>query len=214
MKATVRCVLGVVAVLVAGLALAQSFPARQITIVVPFATGAANDVMARLLAEHLREPLGPVLVDNRPGGNAITGTEHAKRAKPDGHTILLGGNTFLMAAAIGTAGSIDIARDFEPIALVARLPFYLVVNREEVPVDSVREFVEFARARPGKLAYATPGNAMPHHFGAELLKLQAGLDLLHVSYKGMAQGALDLIGGRVQLTITGYPAIARHAPRT
>lgn len=193
-----------------GLGQAQGFPARPITLVVPFATGAANDLVARVLVEYLREPLGVVVVDNRPGGNAMLGADIAKRAKPDGYTWLLGGNSFLMSTAIATTGSVDFLRDFDPIGIIARLPFYLVINREAVPVETVRELVAYAKQHPGKLAYATPGNAMPHHFGAELLRLQAGLELLHVPYKGMAQGALDLVAGRVQLTVTGFPAIAPH----
>lgn len=190
-------------------ALAQSFPSKPITLVVPFSPGAANDVLARTLAAELKAGLGAVVVDNKPGANGNIGAEAVRRSAPDGHTLLVAPNAFVILQAMGSQ-PYDFARDFEPVVLSNRLPFFLVVNQEAVPARSVNELLEFVRARPGKLSYASAGNGSPHQLAMELLKLQTKLDVAHVPYKGMGQGVVDLLAGRVQMTITGYPAVAGH----
>ena len=189
---------------------AQTFPSRPITLIVPFATGAANDLVARTIADQMKEGLGTIVIDNKPGGSATVGVEIAKRAPADGHTMVLVSNQNTILAAMRDVSPFDLTRDFEPIVMTNRLPFFLVVSREAVAAASVRELIDYAKANPGKLSYATPGNGSPHHLAMELFKLQTGTDIVHVPYKGMGQGALDLVAGRVQLTITGYPAIAPH----
>ncbi len=189
---------------------AQSFPSKPLQLVIPSAPGAAYDLIGRTLADGARAGLGSIVVDNKPGGNFTIGAAYVKRAPPDGHTVLLGGNVFVIGEAINLTRTYNFFQDFEPVGHVTDLPFYLTVHRESVPVNTLREFVEFVRARPGKLVYFTPGNGALHHFAMESLKIEAGLDILHVPYKAMAQGVTDFLGGRVNMTVTGFPAIAPH----
>jgi tripartite-type tricarboxylate transporter receptor subunit TctC len=196
--------------LCSGIAAAQTFPNKPITLVVPFTAGAANDVLARTLAGEMRDTLGSVIVENKPGANGNIGAEFVKRAAPDGHTLLVVNDSYLILAAMSPSLPYDMLRDFEPVIYANRLPFFLVVNQEAIPAKSLKEFVDFVRARPGKLSYGSAGNGTPHHLSAELLRLQAGLDVTHVPYKGMAQGLPDLLSGRIQFIITGLPAVASH----
>jgi tripartite-type tricarboxylate transporter receptor subunit TctC len=202
--------LAMAAALFSGSAAAQTFPSKPITLVVPFTAGAANDVLARTLAGEMRDTLGAVIVENKPGANGNIGAEFVKRSAPDGHTLLVVNDSYLILAAMSPNLPYSMLRDFEPVIYANRLPFFLVVNQEAIPVNSLKEFVEFVRARPGKLSYGSAGNGTPHHLSAELLKLQAGLDATHVPYKGMAQGLPDLLSGRIQFIITGLPAVASH----
>ena len=192
-----------------GDAFAQTFSAKPLTLIVPFSPGAANDFLARTLAAEVKDSLGAVVVDNRPGANGNIGAELVRKAAPDGHTLLVAPNAFVILAAMPPQ-PFDFVRDFSPVVLATALPFYLVVNQEAIPARSVRELIEFVRARPGKLSYASAGNGSPHQLAMELLKLQTGIDVIHVPYKGMGQGVIDLIAGRTQMTITGFPAVAGH----
>lgn len=196
--------------LVSGAALAQGFPSRPLTLVVPFAPGAANDVLARTLAAEMKDAFGTVVVDNKPGGNGVIGAEFVKRAAPDGHTLLVAPSQFVILAAISRSLPFDFVRDFEPIVLATNLPFLLVVNEEALPAKSLLEMIEMARRQPGKLSYGSAGNGSPHHLATEMLKLQSGIDAVHVPYKGMALGIPDLLTGRIQFVITGFPAVASH----
>jgi len=191
-----------------GIACAQTFPAKPISLVVPFPTGAANDTLARTLSAEMRDTLGATLVENKPGANGSIAAEYVKRSAPDGHTLLVVNDSYLISSAMNSALPYDLLRDFDSVVYASGLPFFLVVNQEAIPVTTVKEFVEYIRARPGKLSYATPGNGTPHHLSTELLKLSAGLDVTHIPYKGMAVALPDLIAGRVQFTITGLPAVA------
>jgi tripartite-type tricarboxylate transporter receptor subunit TctC len=188
---------------------AQGVPSKPIQLVVPFSPGAANDVLARILAVEMKESLGNVVVENKPGANGNIGAEFVRRAPADGHTLLIAANAFVILAAMPPQ-PFDFVREFSPIVLATALPFYLVVNQDAVPVRSVRELVDFAKTRPGNLSYASAGNGSPHQVAMELLKLQAGIDVTHVPYKGMGQGVVDLLAGRTHMTITGYPAVAGH----
>ncbi len=194
--------------LIAGAVCAQGFPARPISLVVPFPTGAANDALARILAAEMRESLGAVVIENKPGASGNIAAEYVKRATPDGHTLLVVNDSYLILSAMSERLPYDMLRDFDAVVYASALPFFLVVNEEAIPVKSLKEFVEFARARPGKLSFASSGNGAPHHLAGELLKLQAGLDMVHVPYKGMGIALPDLVAGRVQFTITGLPAVA------
>ena len=182
---------------------------KPIQLIVPFSPGAANDFLARTLAAEMKDSLGPVVVENKPGANGNIGAEFVRKAPADGHTLLIAPNAFVILAAMPPQ-PFDFMREFSPIVLATALPFYLVVNQEAVAARNVRELIEFVRARPGKLSYASAGNGSPHQLAMELLKLQTGIDVTHVPYKGMGQGVLDLIAGRTQMTITGYPAVAGH----
>ena len=186
-----------------------SVPSRRpFTLIVPVAAGAANDLIARTLAAEVKDELGPVVVDNKPGGNGIVGAEQVRRAPADGRTLLVAPSSYVIMAAMDAPTPYDFARDFTAVINAANLPFYMVVNQEALPAKNLAELVQLLRARPGKVSYGSAGNGSPHHFAAEMLKLRSGIDMLHVPYKGMAQGIPDLLEGRIQLVITGLPAVA------
>jgi len=195
--------------LLPAIALGQAFPSKPVTLIVPFSPGAANDFLARTLAAEMKDALGAIVVENKPGANGNIGADFVRKATADGHTLLIAPNAFVILAAMPPQ-PFDFVKDFSPVVLATALPFYLVVNQEAVPARSVRELIEFARARPGKLSYASAGNGSPHQVAMELLKLQTGIDVTHVPYKGMGQGVVDLLAGRTQMTITGFPAVAGH----
>lgn len=203
-----RFVLLTACLLACAQAAAQPFPTRAITFIVPVAPGAANDALARIVATELRDTLGPTIVENKPGGNAMIGAELVKRSAPDGHTLLVAPNQFVIHAAMNPGHPVDFLRDFDPVVLAINLPFFLVVNHEALPVASLGEFVAHARKERGKLSYGSAGNGSPHHLAAEMMKRQTGIDAVHVPYKGMALGIPDLVTGRIQFIITGFPAVA------
>lgn len=198
------------ACLAQGMAVAQPYPSKPLQLVVPYAAGAAFDTTARIIATGVKDGLGNVIVDNRPGGNATIGAAFVKRAAPDGYTLLLAGNNYVVAEALDIPRQHKLFDDFEPVARLADLPFYLVVNQDKVPVTTLREFVEYVKQRPDKLSYITPGIGTTHHFAMEALKLETGLRILHVPYKSMGTAVGDMVAGRVDMTITGYPAVASH----
>ncbi len=195
----------------AGTVQGQSFPSKQITIVVPTAAGGANDAMARLVAQGLSQRLGkPVIVENKAGANGAIASEYVAQAAPDGHVILFG---YIATHAINPALQklrYDPVADFEPIGLVAASPTLLVVNNN-VKAKNMQELVALIKAKPGSFSYASAGNGTAPHFAAELLKLSTGVDMLHVPYKGSAPAIMDTIGGTTQLMLpslfTAYPQV-------
>lgn len=195
----------------AGTVQGQSFPTKQITIVVPTAAGGANDAMARLVAQGLSQRLGkPVIVENKAGANGAIASEYVAQAAPDGHVILFG---YIATHAINPALQklrYDPVADFEPIGLVAASPTLLVVNNN-VKAKNMQELVALMKAKPGSFSYASAGNGTAPHFAAELLKLSTGVDMLHVPYKGSAPAIMDTIGGTTQLMLpslfTAYPQV-------
>ena len=190
---------------------AADYPSRTVTIVVPTAPGGANDAISRILALRLTTALKqPVVVDNKPGANGAIASEMVARAKPDGHTLLLG---YIATHGINPALQklrYDPQADFEPIALVATSPTVLVVNAK-LPVASAGELVALLKSKPGSLTYASAGNGTAPHLAAELFKLSAGVDMVHVPYKGSSPAIVDTIGGTTQLMFpslyTAYPQI-------
>jgi tripartite-type tricarboxylate transporter receptor subunit TctC len=178
---------------------AQDFPTRPIRLVVPFAPGGGNDTLARLIAQKLTAGLGQsIVVDNRPGGGGVTATEQVARAPADGYTLLLGFvGPLTMSPAMQKVGY-DPVTDFEPISLVAQGYQILAVN-PAVPAKSVTELVALAKAKPGALNYASGGTGTPLHLVPELFKLAAGVDIVHVPYKGSAPAATAVLAGDVQM---------------
>ncbi|MDB5413939.1 MAG: hypothetical protein JWR10_2274 [Rubritepida sp.] len=186
----------------------EGFPNRPITLVVPAPAGGGTDYSARLVAEPLGRALGTVMVvENRTGGNDVVGLNAVMQARPDGYTLLCGYcGTMAARAAIGGLGSIVPMRDFVPVGQITDTP-QLFVTHPSVPITSFREFIEYAKARPGEISYASAGVGSMHHMGAELLKLRAGIDMLHVPYRGTGETLRDLIAGRVQFYMNSPPPL-------
>ena len=192
-------------------ALAQTFPAKTVTIVVPTAAGGANDAMARIIGQGLGARLGKaVIVENKPGGNGAIASEAVARATPDGHMILFG---YIATHGINPALQklkYDPVADFEPIGMVAISPTLLVVNNA-VAAKNVKELVQLLKAKPGAMSYASAGNGNAPHIAGEMFKLAAGVDMLHVPYKGSSPGIVDTVGGTTQIMFpslfTAYPQV-------
>ena len=209
MKAWMKRIIALVLALIALPALAQSdaaFPARPIRLVVPFAAGGGNDLLARVISKRLQTAWGqPVLVDNKPGAGGNIGADFVAKSAPDGHTLLLATNTLTINPAIFATIPFDVRQDFAPVALAAATPFVLLVNNE-LPVKSVRDLIAHARAKPGKLSYASVGIGTPHHLGMELFKSLTGTDIVHVPYKGSVTALTDLSSGQVQVMLASINA--------
>jgi tripartite-type tricarboxylate transporter receptor subunit TctC len=182
------------------------YPNRPVTFIVPFAPGGTTDILARMLSQKLEQRLGkPFVVDNRPGAGGLTGALTVTRATPDGYTVIMASST-LLAINVTFRKNLpyDPRKDMTPIALLARVPYVLLVN-PALPVHSVDDLVKLAKAKPGQLAFGTPGPGTFHHLNGELLKMTFGLDLVHVPYKGTAPALNDLAGGHIQLMFSDMP---------
>jgi tripartite-type tricarboxylate transporter receptor subunit TctC len=186
--------------LAAAPAAAQPFPSKPLKIVATFEPGGASDILSRLLAPKLAETLGqPVVVENRPGAGGNTGTDYVAKSPPDGHTLVMGYiGTHAVNPTLYPKIPFDAVRDFAPVAFVASIPSVLVVH-PSVPARSVAELVALAKARPGALNYGSGGSGTAPHLGAELFKLMAGVDMVHVPYKGSGPAVNDLLGGQISL---------------
>jgi tripartite-type tricarboxylate transporter receptor subunit TctC len=189
---------------------AQEYPARAVRIVVPFAAGATNDIVARLFAQKLSEQTKqPFVVENKTGGSGIPGTDFVAKSAPDGYTLLLG-TTSLLGIQISLYPKLPYdPRDFAPVSVLAISPSVLVVH-PSVPAATLAELIAYAKANPGKLNYASPGNGTPFHLSAELFKAQTGTNIVHVPYKGAAPALVDLLAGQVQLMFDNIPSVLPH----
>jgi len=184
---------------------AQDYPTKPVRIVVPFAPGGPNDLAVRPVAQKLTELLGqPFLVDYRAGANGIIGTELVAKSPPDGYTLLIVSSSFTINVSTHAKLPFDPLRDFAPVGPIATSDIIYVVN-PTVPVRSVKALVALAKSQPGKLNYASSGNGGSLHLGAELLKLTAGIDMVHVPYKGAALALTDVIGGHVDSMFISAP---------
>ena len=184
---------------------------KPLRLIVPFTPGGSTDILARALAPRLALALGTqVVVDNKPGAGGSLGAAEAARAAPDGNTLLMGHiGTLAVNPAIYPKLAYDPVKSFVPVAYVARVPNLLVVPAS-APVRTLREFVELARASPGKFSYSSGGNGSAAHITFEYLKLKTGLFMLHIPYRGTAPSVTDLLGGQVDATFTGAPAVLPH----
>ena len=181
----------------AGARAQAAFPSKAIRVVVPFAPGGAVDTVARVLGQQLSTQLGqPVVVDNRPGGSANIGAEIVARSAPDGYTLLLGSNGLATNGTLFPKLAFDAQRDFATVVRVGYAPLVLVVP-PAFPAKSLKELVAMAKAQPGKLTYGSAGNGSSGHLAGEQLKIAAGIDALHVPYKGGAPAIADLLGERL-----------------
>ncbi|HVL37460.1 MAG TPA: tripartite tricarboxylate transporter substrate binding protein [Burkholderiales bacterium] len=204
-------ILAVVLTLFAGAAVAQPYPAKPIHLVVPFPPGGPTDIVGRMVAQKISEGVGqPVVVENRPGAGGTVGSTAVAKAAPDGYTLLYGStSTLAIAPSLYKAIAYDPRKSFTPISLVSSGPIVVAVN-EKVPAKTLKEFVELARKSPGKFAYGSGGNGTPPHLAGELFKAVAGVDLLHVPYKGGAAAITDLAGGQVQAIFEGQVGLIPH----
>jgi tripartite-type tricarboxylate transporter receptor subunit TctC len=182
-------------------ALAAKYPSKPVRLVVPFAAGGGNDVVARLLAERLTPLLGqPVVVENRAGAGGNIGTDLVAKGAPDGHTLLYVSNTVVMNPYLHEKLPFDVQEDLQPVGLLVTAPILVLVN-PNAAIQSVGGLLKQGKERPGQLSYATPGNGTPHHFAMELLKARSGANLLHVPYKGAAPAVTDVLGGHVPVLV-------------
>jgi len=197
---------------VSRIASAQSYPARQITLIAPWPAGGAIDALCRTIAPGIAERLGkPIVVENRPGAGSVLGVAAGMKAPADGYTLTMGGSASL---AIGTTLNksmpYDPLKDITPIAFTGHVPFILVVN-PSLPVRSISDLISYAKNNPGKLSFASGGAGSPHHLLAELFKAMTGIEMTHVPYKGSAPALTDVIAGHVPLlfsdTIPSLPMI-------
>lgn len=204
-----RLAIASLAVIPAGAARAQTWPARPIRLVVPFAPGGASDVLGRVIAEPLGRRLGqPVVVENRTGAAGNIGAETVAKAAPDGHTLLLGfDGTLTINPAIYPRLPFDPVRDFAPITKLADVPVLITTHPGFAP-RTVTELVAEARRRPGEVTFSSAGVGSTGHLAGELLKQRAGIDMTHVPYRGGGQALADLLAGRIDLLFAAIPATA------
>lgn len=210
-----RALTGLVAATLSAFALSATtvhaaYPDKPVRIVVGFSAGGTTDVIARLMAKELTAQLGQsFVVENKPGGGSNIATDYVARAKPDGYTLLFVAVTSAINQTLYSNVNFDLVKDFAPVALGAKVPNVLVVN-PQVPVNSVQELVKYAKDNPGKLAFASSGSGTSIHMAGELFKQSAGIDVLHVPYKGSAPAVTDLIGGQVQYMFDNMPSSWPH----
>jgi tripartite-type tricarboxylate transporter receptor subunit TctC len=185
---------------------ASHYPSRAVTLVVPFAPGGSTGLIARVLADKLEKRLGkPFVVEHRPGGGGVTAVNQVAHGTPDGYTLMMASSTAL-AINVNVRKSLpyDPRKDITPIALIARMPYVMVVN-PQLPVKSVADLVKLAKDKPGQLTFASVGPGTIHHLNAEMFKHIFGLDLVHVPYKGTAPALQDVVGGHVQFMFADAP---------
>ena len=189
---------------------AQAYPARPVRIVVPVAPDGANDVTARLIGQWLSERLGQqFVIENRPGAGTNVGTEAAIRASADGYTLLIAGSNAAINATLFQSLNFNFIRDTAPIGSIVRVPQVMQVN-PKLPVQSVPEFIAYAKANPGKIAMGSGGKGSPAHIVGEYFKLATGTDLTHVPYRGAAPAVTDLIAGQIQVAFTEMATSLGH----
>ena len=199
------------AAVVSGQALAQAWPNRPVRMLVPFTPGGGTDILARIVAGKMSDSLGQqIVVENRPGANTIVATELLKAAPADGYTLLMQTNNFASNATL-YAGKLtyDTFKDIAPVSLVAGNPHVLVVH-PSVPAKDLKEFIAVAKAKPGYFTFGSAGSGTVNHLSGELLKMLAGIDMLHVPYKGSGSLMPDLLGGQINSLFAAMPTVTGH----
>jgi tripartite-type tricarboxylate transporter receptor subunit TctC len=208
-----RCLRLLLALVVAAVALpaaADDYPSRPVKIVVPFAAGGPADVYARFLAQRLQDAMGqPFVVEDRPGGGSVVGTEVVAKSPPDGYTLLLMSNTHTVNESLMPNKPFQLMRDFTPVAPINSSDLVLVVN-PSVPAGTLQELIALAKAQPGKLNYASSGPGTPYHMAGELFKAMAGVDILHVPYKWSSGARTDILGGQVEMMFDAVTVMNEH----
>jgi tripartite-type tricarboxylate transporter receptor subunit TctC len=210
MTKIVMAVWAVALAVISGTVSAQPYPAKPIRLVVPYTPGAGTDTIARILAQKVGESLGQqVVVDNRPGAGGTIGTEIVAKAPPDGYTLLFAPTSHAINPGIYPKLGYDTQKDFAPISVVASLPVVLAVE-PAVPASSVRELVALAKSKPGQLTMASSGNGTVFHLTGELFKDAAGINVVHVPFKGGAPAVAALLGGQVSMTFETSVTLVPH----
>jgi len=205
-----RKLLAILLVALAGAAHAQSWPARPVRFIVPFPPGGSTDVAARTIADKLSRSLGQqVLVDNRGGGGGAIGTVEAARAAPDGYTLLFVADPVVTLHLVVKNVQFDMQRDFVAITQVTTQPIAVAVHAG-LPVKDLKDLVQYAKANPGKLSFAHSGTGSGQHMSGELLKKMAGIDIVHVPYKGGGPAVQDLVAGQVPMGVLGSTPLIPH----
>ena len=191
---------------VASVARAQAYSTRPVRLIVPFAPAGASDIIGRLIGQWLSERLGqPIIVENRPGAGTNIGTEAVVRAPPDGYTLLMASSANTINATFYDRLNFNFIRDIAPVASINRMALVMEVN-PSVLAKTVPKFITYAKANPGKISYATGGVGTASHLSAELFKMMAGVDLVHVPYRGGGLALTDLLGGQVQIRFDPMPS--------
>jgi tripartite-type tricarboxylate transporter receptor subunit TctC len=190
---------------VSRIARAQTYPSRPVRIIVGFAAGSAFDILARLIGQRLSERLGqPFVIENRPGAGGNIGTEAVVRARPDGYTFLISGSPDAINATLYDKLNLNFIRDIAPVAGIARAPNVMVVH-PSFAAKTVPEFIAYAKANPGRISMASAGIGSATHMSGELFKMMAGVNMVHVPYRGQASALTDLLGGQVQVDFATMP---------
>jgi tripartite-type tricarboxylate transporter receptor subunit TctC len=192
-------------------ALAQAYPAKPVRLIVPYAAGGPADLLTRELAKGLGDAITqPVIVDPRPGGGSMIGADAVAKAAPDGYTLLVStAASLIVSPAMEANPRYDGLKDLSPIVMVAYVP-NLISAHPSIPAKNVQELIAYAKANPGKLAYGSAGNGSGPHVAGELFKQMAGVDLVHVPYKGAAPAVIDMLAGQIQLGFVNISAVLPH----
>jgi tripartite-type tricarboxylate transporter receptor subunit TctC len=191
--------------------LAQPYPARPVKIVVPFGVGGSADVYARFVGAKLQESLGQAfIIENRPGGGSIVGTDSVAKSAPDGYTLLMMSNTHTVNETLIPKKPFELMRDLAPISGVNTSDLLMVIH-PSVPANNLKEFIAYAKANPGKLNYASSGPGTPYHMAGELFKAMAGVDIVHVPHKGSDQARAAILGDQVQMMFDAITTMAGQA---
>ena len=203
--------LAALALAMPGLAAAQPYPAKPVRLIVTFAAGGGTDVVARTVAPKLGEALGqPIVVENRAGANGAVGAEAGAKSAPDGYTLIVGAaGTLVVAPHLGTKIPFDTFKDFAPVSLLVTSPFIVTLN-PSVQAGSIRELIALAKANPGKINFGSSGTGGAPQLAAELFKSLAGVNMVHVPYKGLGPAITDLLGGQIQVVFADVGLVTSH----
>lgn len=194
-----------------GLAMAQTFPSRAVSLIVPFPAGGTTDVLARAIGVELSKSMGqPVVVESKPGAGATLGADFVAKSKPDGHTLLMGAVHHTIATSVYKKLPYDFQKDFAPVSTVALVPNVLVVNPAVTPVKTAQELVAYGRANPGKLAFGSNGNGTAQHLIGSQFEVMGGVEILHVPYKGSGPLTTDLLGGQIAMSFDTITPVLPH----
>ncbi len=205
-----RAMLAFAACLAAAPAAAQDYPSRPVRLIVPFAPGGSADVFGRFLAQKLQESLGQnFVIDNRPGGGSLIGTDAVAKAAPDGYTLLVMSNTHTVNESLIPNRPFQLMRDFVPVAPINASDLVLV-TKAGLPFNTLGDLIKAAKAKPGSMSYASSGPGTPYHMAGELFKAMAGISLVHIPYRGSAGARTDVLGGQLEMMFDAIPTMTEH----